>query len=281
MIPKAVNKWSKILDCRRLNRAIAKQYFQTEDAITVIQIIKQKNYDTQLDLEKTYHHLTASKYLQGYIRFKFRRKAYHYMRLPFGWNRSPPLFIREMRKEIVRARQSQDNSIHKRAELEDAASQVLGNTNETLPIPQLEVEDLYDGSMHSPAQEKVIKIEKWKIFRDYDGEDGSGIRRIEKLQDELNFLRLSFRIIRMEWEVEVGQKNVVGSEMVGLDDQGQYSKNVPIENTYNQSNNRYGDNMMGSGIGGYRRGEGVGDESLGVEQYLKFEVFKLMKDSCK
>ncbi|KAA6317658.1 MAG: hypothetical protein EZS28_055062, partial [Streblomastix strix] len=76
MVPNAGNKWRKILDCRRLNGSTAKQHFQMEDVMTVTKTIKQRDYATQLDLEKAYHHLKVSEDLQRYMGFNFRGKAY-------------------------------------------------------------------------------------------------------------------------------------------------------------------------------------------------------------
>ncbi|KAA6368906.1 MAG: hypothetical protein EZS28_035568 [Streblomastix strix] len=85
--------------------------------------------------------------------------------------------------------------------------------------------------------------------------------------------------IRMEWKVEIGQENAGGFEMVGLDDQGEQSKDVRFENTYILSNDGCGDNRMGSGIGGNGEGGGIGGESWEVEQDLELEVFKLTRNS--
>ncbi|KAA6367578.1 MAG: hypothetical protein EZS28_036896 [Streblomastix strix] len=95
------NKQRKILDNKRLNRAITQQRFLMEDVITVIRTIKHEDYAIQLDLEKACHHLKENKDLQTYMRFKFRGKVFCYVGLLFGWNRSLLLFCRVMRS-IVR-----------------------------------------------------------------------------------------------------------------------------------------------------------------------------------
>ncbi|KAA6372391.1 MAG: hypothetical protein EZS28_032079, partial [Streblomastix strix] len=71
------------------------------------------------------------------------------------------------RKEITGMRCRLDNLTHEGARLEDVISQMQGSTNERLSIPWLEVEDLYDGSMHWTGQEKAIYIDVEKMDRDY------------------------------------------------------------------------------------------------------------------
>ncbi|KAA6382782.1 MAG: hypothetical protein EZS28_021693 [Streblomastix strix] len=66
------------------------------------QPIQRGDYSPHLDIEKAYHHVTVSKELQMYFNFHFRGKAYTYVGLPFGWNRSPTVFCRIM-KQAVRA----------------------------------------------------------------------------------------------------------------------------------------------------------------------------------
>ncbi|KAA6355318.1 MAG: hypothetical protein EZS28_049155 [Streblomastix strix] len=100
MVPKAGNKLRKILYFMKLNRAIAKQHFWIEDVITVTKTMKQGDYATQLDLEKAYHHLKVSKDFQTQIGFKFRGKAYCFVVLPFGWNRSTLLFCGVMQSTV-------------------------------------------------------------------------------------------------------------------------------------------------------------------------------------
>ncbi|KAA6360051.1 MAG: hypothetical protein EZS28_044421, partial [Streblomastix strix] len=281
-----------------------------ENVITVIQTIKQRDYATQLDLEKAYHHQKVSENLQRYLGFKFRQKAYCYVGLPFGWNRSPLLFCRIMRStvrairekfsvrvETTGRRYGLNNLIHDGAGLEDVTSQVQGNTNEGLPIPWLEVENLYDGSMHPTGQEKIIKIKIEKMVRNYDVEkDNRGEKvstaagRVELSEMACNGCISTYGIdqssknrgveeTRVEWQVEIGQENVGGFEMVGLDDQGEQSKDVRFENTNILSNDGCGDNRMGSGIGGNGEGGGIGGESWGVEWDLELEVFKLTRNS--
>jgi hypothetical protein len=68
-----------------------------EDTNTVMQVMKQADYTTHLDLEKAYHHIKLSPELQKYMGFKFMGRAYVYVGMPFGWNRSPLLFCRTMK----------------------------------------------------------------------------------------------------------------------------------------------------------------------------------------
>ncbi|KAA6392864.1 MAG: putative reverse transcriptase [Streblomastix strix] len=101
-VPKAGGKRRKILDCRELNAATKPAHFQMENINTVMQLIQKGDYSTHLDMEKAYHHVRVSQELQKYFGFHFRGKAYTYVGLPFGWNRSPMVFCRIM-KQAVRA----------------------------------------------------------------------------------------------------------------------------------------------------------------------------------
>ncbi|KAA6398324.1 MAG: hypothetical protein EZS28_006145, partial [Streblomastix strix] len=134
-------------------------------------------------------------------------------------------------KETTTIRYSLDNLIHEGARLQDVISQMQGNTNEGLPIPQLEVENRYDGSVHSTGQEKTVETEVAKMVRDYDGEessrgqeDSTTIGRVELSEIAGNGCISTYGVnqsnenrsveeTKVEWQVEIGQENVGGFEM--------------------------------------------------------------------
>ncbi|KAA6380397.1 MAG: hypothetical protein EZS28_024074, partial [Streblomastix strix] len=156
-------------------------------------------------------------------------------------------------KETTGMRYALDNLIHEGAGMEDVISQIQDNTNERLSIPWLEVEDLYDGSMHSSGLGTVIEIEIEKMVSTITGRvelseiaDNGCISSHGIDQSSKNS---SVEEIKVEQQVDVGKMNVGRFEMVGPDDQGQQSKYVRFENAYIQSNDGCGDNRMGSGIG--------------------------------
>ncbi|KAA6355848.1 MAG: hypothetical protein EZS28_048625 [Streblomastix strix] len=155
-----------------------------------------------------------------------------------------------IRKEITGMRYSLDNLIHEGAGLED-----------------LEVENLYDGSMHPTGQEKVVETEVEKMVRDYDGEEDSRGQKVSTAAGRVELSEIasngcistyganqssedrSVEETRMELQVEVGQENVGGFVMVVLGNQGEQSKDVRFENTYILPNSGFSDNRIGSGIG--------------------------------
>ncbi|KAA6364251.1 MAG: hypothetical protein EZS28_040222, partial [Streblomastix strix] len=95
-------KRMQILDCRELNAAIKPAHFQMENINTAMQLIQRGDKSTNQDMEKAQHHVRVSQELQKYFSFHFRGKSYSYVRLSFGWNRSPMVFCRDM-KQAVRA----------------------------------------------------------------------------------------------------------------------------------------------------------------------------------
>ncbi|KAA6373630.1 MAG: hypothetical protein EZS28_030841 [Streblomastix strix] len=288
MVPKAGNKWRKILDCSRLNRATADQHFQMEDVITVRQTIKQGNYVTQLDLEKSIAILLSNEVNIQSVQEEIQCKSSTTHGRPID-------LITE--KEITGERYGLDNLIHEGAGLEDITCQMQGYNNERVSIPWLQFEDLYNGNMHSSGKEKVIEIETEKMVRDYDDDQGGRSQEIRTAAGRVDLSEIaesrcvsaysidqssenrSVEKTGKERKVEIESKNVGGFEMVGLDDQRKQSIEVCVKNTNIQSNNRCGDNRMGGGIEENGGGEGIGDESWRVEQDLELEVFKLTKNN--
>ncbi|KAA6372320.1 MAG: hypothetical protein EZS28_032152, partial [Streblomastix strix] len=200
-------------------------------------------------------------------------------------------------KETTGMRYGLDNLIHKGAGLEDVISQVQGNINEGLSIPWLEVENLYDGSMHPIVQEMIIEIEIEKMVRHQYGEEDNRDQEVSTITglfelseiagkgcnstygvDQSNKTR-SVEETMVEWQVEIGQEIFGRFEMEGLDNQGEQSKDVRFEKTCIQYNEGCGDNRMGGGIGGNGEGDGIGGESQKVELDLEHEVIKLMRNS--
>jgi hypothetical protein len=71
-----------------------------ENPITVMELMKQGDYGITLDLEKAYHHVKVGMELMKYLGFKFLRRFYTYIGMPFGWNRSPWIFCNLMKKTV-------------------------------------------------------------------------------------------------------------------------------------------------------------------------------------
>ncbi|KAA6400393.1 MAG: putative Transposon Ty3-G Gag-Pol polyprotein [Streblomastix strix] len=104
-VPKAGGKRRKILGCRKLNATTKPAHFQMENLKTVMELIQKGDYSTHLDMEKAYHHVRVNQELQKYFGFHFRGKAYTYVGLPFGWNRSPMVFCRIMKQAVKAIRE--------------------------------------------------------------------------------------------------------------------------------------------------------------------------------
>ncbi|KAA6359058.1 MAG: hypothetical protein EZS28_045416 [Streblomastix strix] len=113
----------------------------------------------------------------------------------------------------------------------------------------------YEGKKDNRSQDVSITTGRFELSETADN------RCISSCGIDQSSKNRGFGKTRVELKVEIGQNNDGRFDMVGLDFQGEQSKDVCFENTDIQSNDECGDNKIKNGIGGNGKGAGIGSES--------------------
>jgi hypothetical protein len=86
-----------ILDCRRVNRALAPPHFHMEDMRTIRPLIRQGDWLTKIDLKDAYLHVPIHPADRRFLAFHWNGKDYQFKVLPFGLATAPWIFTRLMK----------------------------------------------------------------------------------------------------------------------------------------------------------------------------------------
>ncbi|KAA6358082.1 MAG: hypothetical protein EZS28_046391, partial [Streblomastix strix] len=275
MLPGAGNKWHKILDCRSLTDNQTKGLRYSTGSGEGLSSLESERGLTEIDeIQVQWESLPLY-----WLTFWLEPESIAILQSNEINNQSNQVEVQResgtihgrptdliIGQETAGIRYGFDNLINERVGLEDVVSQMQGNTYEGHSIPQLEVKDLFDGKIKTASWRVVLsEIADNRYVSTYGIDQSSKNRSVEET--------------KVEWYMEIRQKNVGGFKIVGRDDQGEQSRDVRFQNTHILSINGCGDNSMESGIGGNGGDGGIGGESLGVEWDLELEVFKLTRNS--
>jgi hypothetical protein len=86
-----------ILDCRRVNRALAPPHFHMEDMRTIRPLIRQGDWLTKIDLKDAYLHVPIHPADRRFLAFHWKGRSYQFRVLPFGLATAPWIFTRLMK----------------------------------------------------------------------------------------------------------------------------------------------------------------------------------------
>jgi ribonuclease HI len=105
LVPKAGNKFRKILDCRRLNEEMRDRHFKMESAEDVLQLARPGDWATSLDFRSAFNHISVDVGLRPYLCFLFAGRCYQYQAMPFGLKQAPRTFTRLMKRAVTAVRE--------------------------------------------------------------------------------------------------------------------------------------------------------------------------------
>jgi ribonuclease HI len=97
VIPKAKGGYRQIMDLRFLNRFTKDISFQMEDTTMLMQMVREGDYATSIDLKSAFNHIPTSPSALYFLTFFFEGKVYAWKGMPFGAKHSPLVFTKIMK----------------------------------------------------------------------------------------------------------------------------------------------------------------------------------------
>jgi ribonuclease HI len=97
MVPKAKGGYRQVIDLRILNMATKDISFKMEDTSMLMQIAREGDFATSLDIKSAFHHVPTNPSALGYLSFCLDEKTYTWKGMPFGAKHSPLIFTKIMR----------------------------------------------------------------------------------------------------------------------------------------------------------------------------------------
>jgi hypothetical protein len=74
--PDGVQKWRKIVDCRRVNSEQIVVHFRIDTPETVQQVVQQGDWATSRDLKSAFNHLKVHADMRPFLCFAYGRECY-------------------------------------------------------------------------------------------------------------------------------------------------------------------------------------------------------------
>jgi hypothetical protein len=97
VVPKANGGFRQVLDLRRLNRGTKDIPFKMEDTTTLMELAREGDYATSLDIKSAFNHVPTNPSALFYLSFFFNKKAYVWKGMPFGAKHAPLIFTKVMK----------------------------------------------------------------------------------------------------------------------------------------------------------------------------------------
>ena len=99
--PKPDNTYRFIINLKKLNKFIHKEHFKLEDLKTATKLVFPGDFMISIDLKDAYFLVPMDTKCQKFLTFKFQKKHYQFVCLPFGLCTSPYVFTKLL-KPIVK-----------------------------------------------------------------------------------------------------------------------------------------------------------------------------------
>ncbi|KAA6362077.1 MAG: hypothetical protein EZS28_042396 [Streblomastix strix] len=94
----------RIMDCRPLNTQLKSQHFTTNDLSKVLEIWKQNDWASLMDIKSAFNHVAVTGELEKYLAFTHRGVHYTQVGMPFGISIAPRTFAKTIQILIDRVR---------------------------------------------------------------------------------------------------------------------------------------------------------------------------------
>ena len=94
IVPKPNGRFRPIINLKYLNYFVSYEHFKQETFKTVLELVQENDYFTNIDMQDAYFSVNVEKFFCRYLKFIWNGKLYAFVCVPFGLSSAPRLFTK-------------------------------------------------------------------------------------------------------------------------------------------------------------------------------------------